>query len=197
MATTIALVQTKGGVGKTTSAIYLACALITLGFTVELWDTDMQGSATEWAEDAQEAGTPLPFPVEIVNIAKLKRLAGKSTTDFVIIDTPPGDPATIDAAIKIADVVIMPTEPAVMDLRRLVATNANLPADTARIALFTKVNEQTVALRDSLEFLEDSDLALFDTRIKHRQAFKTIPGEIPTDLMGYEEVAKELMEALS
>ena len=84
-----------------------------------------------------------------------------------------------------------------MDLRRLVATNANLPADTARIALFTKVNEQTVALRDSLEFLEDSDLALFDTRIKHRQAFKTIPGEIPTDLMGYEEVAKELMEALS
>ncbi|MDV2982481.1 UNVERIFIED_CONTAM: ParA family protein [Actinomycetes bacterium ARC8] len=197
MATTIALVQTKGGVGKTTSAVYLACALIVLGFTVELWDTDMQGSATEWAEDAQEAGTPLPFPVEIVNIAKLKRLAGKSTTDFVIIDTPPGDPATIDAAIKIADVVIMPTEPAVMDLRRLVATNANLPTDTARIALFTKVNEQTVALRDSLEFLEDSDLALFSTRIKHRQAFKTIPGEVPTDLMGYEEVAKELMEALS
>ncbi|CBT77232.1 ParA-family protein [Glutamicibacter arilaitensis Re117] len=197
MATTIALVQTKGGVGKTTSAIYLACALIVLGFTVELWDTDMQGSATEWAEDAQEAGTPLPFPVEIVNIAKLKRLAGKSTKDFVIIDTPPGDPATIDAAIRAADVVIMPTEPAVMDLRRLVATNSNLPSDKARIALFTKVNEQTVALRDSLEFLEDSDLALFSTRIKHRQAFKTIPGEIPTDLMGYEEVAKELMEALS
>ncbi|MGP7815521.1 MULTISPECIES: ParA family protein [Glutamicibacter] len=197
MATTIALVQTKGGVGKTTSSIYLACALIDLGYTVELWDTDMQGSATEWAEDAHDAGTPLPFPVEIVNIAKLKRLAGKSAKDFVIIDTPPGDPATIDAAIKAADVVIMPTEPAVMDLKRLVATNANLPTDTARIALFTKVNEQTVALRDSLEYLEDSDLALFNTRIKHRQAFKTIPGEIPADLMGYEEVAKELMEALS
>lgn len=197
MATTIALVQTKGGVGKTTSAIYLACALIAQGFTVELWDTDMQGSATEWAEDAEDAGTPLPFLVEIVNIAKLKRLAGKSTKDFVIIDTPPGDPATIDAAIKIADVVIMPTEPAVMDLKRLVATNANLPSDKARIALFTKVNEQTVALRDGLEYLEESDLALFSTRIKHRQAFKTVPGEIPTDLMGYDEVAKELMEALS
>lgn len=197
MATTIALVQTKGGVGKTTSAIYLACALIALGYTVELWDTDMQGSATEWAEDAQEAGTPLPFVVEIMNIAKLKRLAGKSEHDFVIIDTPPGDPATIDAAIKAADVVIMPTEPAVMDIKRLIATNNNLPADTARIALFTKTNEQTIALRHGLEFLEDSDLALFSTRIKHRQAFKTIPGEVPTDLMGYEEVAKELMEALS
>ncbi|PRB66834.1 ParA family protein [Arthrobacter sp. MYb213] len=197
MTTTIALVQTKGGVGKTTSAIYIACALVADGHTVELWDTDMQGSATEWAEDAAESEKPLPFPVKIVNLAKLKRIAGQSTSDYIVIDTPPGDPATIDAVIKIADVVIMPTEAAIMDLKRLIATNEALPLDTARIALLTKVNEQTVALRESLEYIADSDLALFATRIKHKQAFKTIPGEAPTDFLGYEDVVKELKEALS
>lgn len=197
MTTIIALVQTKGGVGKTTSAIFLGCALAAKGHSVELWDTDMQGSATDWAESAAAANDPLPYEVKIVNLAKMKRLAHSVETDYVLVDTPPGDPATIDAVIKLAAVVIMPTEAAVMDLNRLWATNDSIPGETARIVLITKVNERTRAYRDALELLEEHDLATFTTPIKHRQPFKTITGENPRDLMGYEDVATQLLEALS
>ena len=58
----MSLVHTKGGVAKTTSAVYLATAAYRRGLDVELIDADPQGSALEWATDAQ-GDNPLPFPV--------------------------------------------------------------------------------------------------------------------------------------
>ena len=55
----IAVAMRKGGVGKTTTALYLACALATRGKSVEVWDADPQGSATEWALRTQDAGEDL------------------------------------------------------------------------------------------------------------------------------------------
>lgn len=86
----ILVTNTKGGTGKTTSAIFLASALSERG-TVEVLYADPQGSASEWALRAEEDGADLPFEVRSVNRAQLKR-AGASETDFTIIDTAPGDP---------------------------------------------------------------------------------------------------------
>ena len=58
----ISLVHTKGGVAKTTSAMYLAAAAVLRGLNVVLVDADPQGSALEWAADATADG-PMPFPV--------------------------------------------------------------------------------------------------------------------------------------
>lgn len=58
----ISLVHTKGGVAKTTSAMYLAAAGVSRGLDVVLVDADPQGSALEWAADATADG-PMPFPV--------------------------------------------------------------------------------------------------------------------------------------
>ena len=69
----IAVVNTKGGVGKTTTSVLLAHALSAHG-SVELRDADPQGSATEWAERADDAGTPLPFDVVIANQRSLRHV---------------------------------------------------------------------------------------------------------------------------
>ena len=61
---TVAFVNLKGGVGKTTSAIGTAEALARLGHTVTVRDADPSGAATLWAHKALSAGRPLPCGVE-------------------------------------------------------------------------------------------------------------------------------------
>ena len=70
----IAVVNLKGGVGKTISSIALATAASRDGVKVRVIDTDPQGSATTWAAEAEDAGEPLPFPVVPGNVATVSRL---------------------------------------------------------------------------------------------------------------------------
>ena len=57
---TVAFVNLKGGVGKTTSAIGTAEALARLGHTVTVRDADPSGAATLWAHKALSAGKNAP-----------------------------------------------------------------------------------------------------------------------------------------
>lgn len=82
----ISIVNTKGGVGKTTTAVYLATALAAQ-YRVILLDADPQGSATSWATDAFEAGDQLDFEVRPAN-APIVRRCRDIDADLVIIDTP-------------------------------------------------------------------------------------------------------------
>ena len=59
---TVAFVNLKGGVGKTTSAIGTAEALARLGHTVTVRDADPSGAATLWAHKALSAGRSSPPP---------------------------------------------------------------------------------------------------------------------------------------
>lgn len=68
----ISIVNTKGGVGKTTTAVYLATAL-SCQDRVVLLDADPQGSATSWATDAFEAGDRLNFEVRPANAPIVRR----------------------------------------------------------------------------------------------------------------------------
>src|SRR5699024_12343697 len=103
----IAFVNTKGGTGKTTSTICLSTALAGLR-NVVVWVADPQGSATDWAEQAAEAGDPLPFEVEVVNEALLKRSRRSTDSEYADIDTPPGHRKISAYAITLAMFVILP-----------------------------------------------------------------------------------------
>ena len=59
----VSFVHTKGGVGKTTSAMMVATAAANTGRPVEVYDTDRQGSAMRWAEIAQQRDDELPSEI--------------------------------------------------------------------------------------------------------------------------------------
>ena len=57
----VSFVHTKGGVGKTTSAMMVATAAANTGRPVEVYDTDRQGSAMRWAESNATMSFPSPL----------------------------------------------------------------------------------------------------------------------------------------
>lgn len=193
----LSVVNVKGGVGKTTSAMYLAKAFSGT-HTVEVWDADPQGSATSWAEQAAELGDELPFTVDIVNRVALDRKLRQTTADFVLIDTPPGDPTMIDSAVTRADLVIIPTSPAVDDFQRMLITAENIPDHVPKVALINRANKRSIIYREAVEFLENQDdIAMFETSVGNRLSFQESFGTNPDVSFEYSFIADEILEATS
>jgi chromosome partitioning protein len=111
----IAVVQQKGGVGKTTVAISLAGELSRRGLEVDVVDADPQKSALEWAALGR-----LPFRVSGIAIKTgqandwVKRIQA-SPGRVTIIDSPPNEYA-MGAAVAVAELVIVPCTPSGLDL---------------------------------------------------------------------------------
>ena len=112
--TVIAVLNQKGGSGKTTVATNLAYALKQAGSKVLLIDSDPQGSARDWNE--ANGGQLLP----VVGLdretlpADLKAIQGGY--EFVVIDGAPQIAKLAAAAVKVADVVIIPVQPSPYDI---------------------------------------------------------------------------------
>ena len=186
----IAVVNTKGGVGKTTTAVYLTTVACAEGMSAELLDADPQGSATSWAEIAAEGTSPLPFPVTPANKITLGR---PSNYDLTVIDTPPGAADIIQAAIDAADVVVVPTAPSGLDLQRVWPTleaSAHKPAGV----LLTSAELGTKLLDLTKEALESEGVFVFENIIGKRQAIRQAFGVCPTSFHGYRDLLKEIIE---
>lgn len=130
-----AVLNQKGGIGKSTITVHLAAVYAEmLGTTsdelpVAVVSIDPQGTTIEWADRVEKAGRDVPFRVldlssSIANLRKLRR----AKAEIVVIDTPgflplSGDGESIDplgdgpigdalrAVLDVSDDVIVPLEP--------------------------------------------------------------------------------------
>ncbi len=113
----VAFATQKGGSGKSTLAIGLAVAAMQDGERVAMLDTDPQGTAANWGlrranPEPSIIRTAYAFQVE----TSLRSRAAEGYT-LSIIDTPAGtDHAPTAAAIRAADLCIVPTRPSVADI---------------------------------------------------------------------------------
>ncbi len=100
----------KGGVGKTTTAVYLAAVAVDGDRSVTLVDADPQASAAEWVDEATDA----PLRRLTVVEAPTERLLAKALDkmkpdDVVVVDTPPAHREMVVKALDRATAVVIPT----------------------------------------------------------------------------------------
>ena len=121
----IAVINGKGGVGKTTVSTHLAVCAERLGLVAAVLDLDPQPSSTLWA-DSREASNASPRPAVIpVQAARLPiylKQASEQSADLIIIDTPPRVEGAAPVAAEHADAILIPTPPRPLDLVALPQT---------------------------------------------------------------------------
>lgn len=188
----IAFVHTKGGVGKTTASIMLAAAAYKRGIPIVVYDADPQASASRWAEVADVRNDPLDFEVKRVDAQFLRNLPS-GTTGWEIIDTPPGNASEIQAAVDTADLVIVPTHPAPMDLDRVWPT---LEAIQHRMVgvLLIGVHERRRLYRETRNLFEDQGVATFYSTVPEREDIKVAFGTNPQQLHTFDDICAEILE---
>jgi chromosome partitioning protein len=121
-AAVISVLNLKGGCGKSTIAVNLACELASGGEKVLLIDNDAQGTARHWWTNGR-----LPLKGEFMPLEndedgeRMVRAAAARQERYLVLDAPAHVTAATLAASKIADLVLIPITASGIDL---VATEA-------------------------------------------------------------------------
>jgi len=112
----------KGGSGKTTLSGQMAVAALRAGIgPVAVIDTDPQGSLLAWATARGQTAIAAFKSSGEKLVDDLVRLKEQGVR-LVIVDTPPAANASIVAAVRCADLVVIPARPSPHDLRAVGST---------------------------------------------------------------------------
>lgn len=112
---TIAFVTQKGGAGKSTLASSIAVAARRAGERVFIIDLDPLQSLVKWASAREETDVPVEH-VPPAKLTKALTALEKKGVTLVVIDAPGADSENSEAAIRAADLCIIPARPNVFDL---------------------------------------------------------------------------------
>jgi chromosome partitioning protein len=117
----ISVVSQKGGVGKTTLATALAVQASQDGKKTVMFDLDPQASATFW-RDIRKSDSLAITAIPASRLAHLVAAVREAGCDLAIIDTPPFSKDIAYEAAQQADLVLVPTRPAVLDVMAMTRT---------------------------------------------------------------------------
>jgi chromosome partitioning protein len=179
---TIAFVSPKGGVGKTTSAFLLSCALARI-CEVTIIDADPNRPIKTWA-----VGGATPERLTIVSdvdeetiIDRIEDAAAK--TPIVIVDLEGTASKTVVYAISQADFVVVPTQGSQLDANeasraiRVVMQSAKLTGRAKPYAVLltrTSPSIRTRGLAHIQNELIAAGIPVLETELNERDAFKAV-----------------------
>jgi chromosome partitioning protein len=172
----VVVAAVKGGVGKTTSSVYLA----SLGAgrrPATIIDADPQAAAAEWIE--QSNGEQLK-KINVVE-APTERLINKAldklgTDDLAVIDTPPAHDRLLAKIISRGDVVVIPTRVGGVEAPRVEAVLAMVPQGTPAGLVITSARTFTRDYQDALTAWSEARVPVWGT-IPERVAIAAGPAK--------------------
>ncbi|OCQ92265.1 chromosome partitioning protein ParA [Nostoc sp. MBR 210] len=196
----ITVVGFKGGAGKTSAAVHLACYLSQKDKTL-LVDGDPNRSASSWASRGK-------LPCDLCDEKTAVNLAGKYK--HIVIDTKARpEVEDLEGLIEACDLLVLPTTPDALALDALMLMIKAIPTNTKYKILLNIIPPKPSKSGDeAMEFLRDQmQLPVFNTMIRRYSAYqraslKGVPVYESGDRMGriawadYQKLGVEVLELM-
>ncbi|WMS45376.1 ParA family protein (plasmid) [Acuticoccus sp. MNP-M23] len=191
---TIAFIGQKGGTGKTTLASALAVAFESDGIPTRGIDLDPQASLAGWSDDRGAFA-----PEVVVTVApRLQReldAAARAGAQVCLIDTAGRAEESSMAAVKAADLVIIPMQPSAADLKTAasVLNTIKLGGNPPHFAVLTRVKTRGSRADEARQFLEGQGIKVCPYEISDRVTFQdaTASGMAPQEFEPSGRAAEE------
>ena len=175
----VALLNQKGGVGKTTLATHIAGELAMRGQHVVLLDADPQGSSLDWTQRRSQQGLPRLFSAVGLARETLHQEAPELArqVDHVVIDGPPRIAALARSALLAAERVLIPVQPSPYDLwasAEMVALIREAQVFRPQLRAAFVINRRvstTVIGREARQALADQPLPALRSEVHQRIVF--------------------------
>ena len=187
----------KGGVGKTTTAVYLG-ALAAARRPATVVDADPQASAADWIESAEdehlERLTLVEAPTDRLLMKALDRI---DTEEVAVVDTPPGNERLLVKAIERADVVVVPTRIGGVETARVEAVLDLVPRKVPVGLVICSARTYTRDYQDVVAAWSEAGVAIWGT-VPERVTIATGPeGSLaPDGIDAYRSVWRRTLRAV-
>jgi chromosome partitioning protein len=159
----VVVAAVKGGVGKTTSSVYLA-ALGANRRAVTILDADPQAAAAEWVEHSDDERLEKITVVEAPTDRLVNRALDRLTSDdLVVVDTPPAHDRMLAKLVERADVVVIPTRVGGIEAPRVEAVLAMVPERVPAGLVITSARTFTRDYQDVVGRYAEARVAVWGT----------------------------------
>lgn len=172
----ISLICQKGGTSKTTTALNLAVEAAFHQLEVVVIDLDPQVSACDW-KDIRGDAPPLVAATPVPHLDRTLKAAADNGADLVIIDTAGRTNDAAAAAARVADLILIPLQPSLIDLKTLGATMdiIRMSGSKPTRALLSRVRAAGSRHEDTTAWLEAQGVdvcpAMLGERVTYQDAY--------------------------
>ena len=173
---TICLLAQKGGTGKTTLCLHLATLASELGRNTAIIDIDPQASASAWKRRRQQ-DTPEVVRHHARDLSSVLADLEQQHKELVFLDTAPHSSHDAATAAGLADLVLIVSRPAILDLEaigesvKIVKQQGNQSAIVLNACPPPHSGGETTIVREAREALCVYDLPVSPVSISQRAAF--------------------------
>lgn len=166
----IAVINSKGGVGKTTLSCALAVRASQDGKRIAMVDMDPQRSLIEWWKRRGKTDNPLAYDGVDTPAEAVERLEQTGLADIVFFDGPPAFLTLMQEMAEAVDFVVIPIKASTLDL--LATQDAVVIAQQAKRPFLVVINDvgpyEAKIVDSSRNTLLNKNIPVAATVIRHR-----------------------------